>query len=142
MKNELLLVVMAVLLVSMVSMVSAKTIVAGKIYNADFSAVVGGASVDVTCGATVNSTVSLSDGTYVASFASAECDNNDTVMIHAIKAGVGENTINGTVYDYSALIPSLNLGIVNVPLVPEFGLIAGLIAVFGAVGAFFLIRRK
>ena len=42
--------------------------------------------------------------------------------------------------NYPAL--SLNVVIVNVPMVPEFGLIAGLTTVLGALGVFFVVRRK
>jgi hypothetical protein len=40
--------------------------------------------------------------------------------------------------------PGLNLdvGIVNVPMVPEFGLVVGLTTMLGALGVFFVVRRK
>ena len=36
----------------------------------------------------------------------------------------------------------LNIGVVNVPLIPEFGLIVGLLTVISAITVFFVIRRK
>lgn len=137
------LVVLMLMVVAMLGAVSAQTVIAGKIYNADFSDVVSGATVEVTCNNHLVNTTSLSDGAYSASYLNAECQGNNSLSVHAYKAGVGENTIIGDIHN-NYPIPNfdLNLGVVNVPLVPEFGLIAGLTTVLGALGVFFFVRKK
>ena len=50
----------------------------------------------------------------------------------------GSNT--GTVHEGS--ISGLDVAVVNVAMVPEFGVLAGLTTVLGAVGTFFFIRKK
>ena len=151
----LLGIVIAFFVVSMIGAVSAapsQVLVAGKIYNADFSNVEAGASVDVTCmhddvNNTMPTTMSLSDGSYSVLYDNTQsevalCDINDTVWVHAMKTGVGENTVSGNVNINLQPVLDIGLGVVNVPLIPEFGLIAGLTTIVGAVGLFFYIRRK
>ena len=149
MKKAFVLVMAVLLLITAISLVSAKTLVAGKIYNSDFTSIVEGAIVQVTCihnGVnSTNVTLSNSDGAYSAIFSESpmECTYNDTLSVHAFKAGVGENTVSGIVsIDKDVIGLDVNIGIVNVPLIPEFGIIAGAIAVIGAVGIFFFVRRK
>jgi hypothetical protein len=36
----------------------------------------------------------------------------------------------------------LNVGIINVPLIPEFGLLIGSLTVISAVAVFFVVRRR
>jgi hypothetical protein len=56
----------------------------------------------------------------------------------------GENTLVCEVHDYGVMthFDACVVGTPNVPVVPEFGLIAGLTTVLGALGAFLVMRRK
>jgi hypothetical protein len=37
---------------------------------------------------------------------------------------------------------NLKLNLKNIPMVPEYGLLAGTLTVLGALGTFFVVRRK
>jgi hypothetical protein len=140
------LVVLMLMVVAMLGVVSADTVIAGKIYNADFTAIEPGASVTVTCGgilAPEGTVLSKDDGAYSVTYdEELGCHQGSTLSVHAIKTGVGENTVTGEIHDGVVESLDLNLGVVNVPLVPEFGLIAGLTTVLGALGVFFFVRKK
>jgi hypothetical protein len=146
MNKTVSLVVLGLMLVAMLGVVSATgatTAIAGKIYNADFTATESGATVDVTCNGNTITVLSLGDGTYSVQFSGTVCNQGDSLSVHAIKAGVGENTVTGTIYDdYPAAQFNLNLGVVNVPLVPEFGAAIGVMTILGALGVFFMVRKK
>jgi hypothetical protein len=138
MKKGILLPVLVLLVLSVVSMVSAKTIVAGKIYNADFSDVVGNASVVVKCNTEMGNAFSLADGTYAVAFNETECNGGETVIVSASKGDL-TGSATGDVSDNVVL--DLDIAIVNVPLVPEFGMIVGFATVLSAIAVFFMIRR-
>jgi len=143
MKNKAIsFLIMTALLFSVMGVVSADTTyIAGKIYNADYSATINGATVNVTCNGNLLSTTSQNDGAYSVSYDESVCSQGSSLSVHAVKEGVGENTIIGTIHnDYPAV--NVNLGVVNVPLVPEFGAIVASLTVLGALGAFFVVRRK
>lgn len=146
--NKIVLgVVVALVMVMSVGAASSQVLVAGKIYSADFSNVVSGAMVNVTCmdvamGNTTLNTMSIEDGSYAATFNPGQCALNDGLSVHAFKEGVGENTVTGTVNIDMHPMLDLGIGVVNVPLVPEFGVIAAGITVLGAVAIFFFVRRK
>jgi hypothetical protein len=146
MKNSISLVVvslMAVLLLGFASATGDTTAIAGKIYNADYTAIVPGATVEITCGGSLQTVESKIDGTYSVNYDSEGCHEGSTLSVHAFKEGVGENTVTGNIYDdYPVPELDLNLGVVNVPLVPEFGLIVGVLTILGAVGVFFVVRRR
>jgi hypothetical protein len=148
MKKTILLLVMTTLLFGLISSVSAvsepgsTTVIAGKIYNADYTMEIGEAEVTVTCsGFTSPLIYSNSDGSYSASFDRSVCSEGDYLSVHAYKEGVGENTVEGDIHNQFPTV-DLNLGVVNVPLVPEFGTLAAGLTVFAALGAFFLVRRR
>src|SRR3989339_228731 len=115
MKKTLMLIVL--MLVFSVGVISAKTLIAGKIYNADFTDTISGADVMVNCNGNIQTTESLSDGAYSVTF-------NET----------------GTNHDNA--FGDWDLAIVNVPLVPEFSLIIGSLTILSAVGIFFFVRRE
>jgi hypothetical protein len=140
MKKIMLIVFLSLVILAVVGFASAETAIAGKIYNSDFSATVAGASVDVTCNSVTNSTLSLGDGTYVVNFDTSVCGDPSTVTVDAFKEGVGSGSATGTVH--SGLISNLDLAIVNVPLIPEFGLLVGTLTAVSAIGIFFIVRKK
>ncbi len=135
--------VLGILLISFSSAVvsAGTTIIAGKIYNSDYSATIGGATVKVTCNGYVNETSSKNDGTYSVTYSENECHEGNVLSVYAYKSGVGENTVSGKIYnDYPTF--DINLGVVNVPLVPEFGVLVGGLTILGALGVFFLVRKR
>jgi hypothetical protein len=158
MKKVLLSVAIVMLAVFMISAVSAKVFVGGKVYkNTELSDsnIVEGALVEVTClhedvEYMLNATTGA-DGSYsvlfeqpnnLASVAPIKlCDLYDNVSVYAMHPSYGSNTVNGVVnMDFPQI--DVDLGIVNVPLIPEFGMIAGLATIAGALGMFFFVRRK
>jgi type 1 fimbria pilin len=151
----ILLGALVLLMVSMISLTIAATtnpnittVIAGKIYdspNFETANGVSGANVNVTCNSINLTTISKGDGTYSVTFFENQgnyCPNNDSVSVTAEKDGVGSGRGKGIVYNYTTIMPDLYIGVVNIALVPEFGVIAGVITILGAVGAFFVIRRK
>ena len=142
MKKLYFLFMLLVLIVTVVGIVSAEvtTVIGGNISNADFTRPVGGATVEVTCDVNTNTTTSQNDGYYAVTFDPRFCSEGNYLSVRANKTGVGENTVIGNIHDNVNV--DLNLGIVNVPLVPEFGFFVGLTTVFGALGLFFYVRKK
>ena len=123
--------------------ISSGTIVAGIIYNAnDDDTPVENADVIVWCihndVTTERETTSQEDGTYSVSFTTDLCSLGDSLIVSASKGDLSGSQ-EGKV-DYN--IENWNIGIVNVPLVPEFGVIIGGLTVLGALGVFFVVRRK
>ena len=135
--------ILGLFVISMVSIVSAKTLVAGKIYNEDYSKVIGGAEVTVTCDPssviTTNPVIiSEADGTYAVEFYEnpMECTDGDMVTVYAEKDEMS-GTETGEVKDLGLTV---DLAIINVTI-PEFGLIIGALTLLCAVGIFAFVRR-
>ena len=133
---------LALFLISMIGVVSAKTLIAGKIYNADYSDTISGADVLVTCDGTPHSLVtSSSDGTYSVTYDDEEqCGYGDTLNVYAEKDGLSgykEGTIHENAFD-----TDWDLAIVNVPLVPEFGFFIGGLTIVSAIAVFFFVRKQ
>lgn len=135
----------ALVLLASVMGVSASTVIAGKIYdspNFETAHGVGGANINVTCGSNVLYTQSLADGTYSVTYVeTADCPNNSTVTVWAEKGGI-TNSGTGKVHDYTITGFDLYIGVVNIALIPEFGLVVGTLTLLSAVGVFFLVRRN
>jgi hypothetical protein len=101
MKRQLFLMSLAIFLltISLFGIVGANTLVGGKIYNSDYSGVIEGADIVITCGVDVLDTTSLSDGTYAVIFDSESCYNSNSVSIIASKdslSGQGNSIINSS----------------------------------------------
>jgi hypothetical protein len=141
MKRTFLAILVAIFVLSTFSVVSAKTLVAGKIYNSDFSSTIADASVNVTCNNTLMQTTSKSDGTYSVAFNLSECNIGNVATVAAVKGDLhGEKT--GTVFDGEVFDIPCDLAVVNVPLVPEFGLVIGGLTLLSAIAVFFVVRKK
>ena len=143
MKKAFSILIFGIMLISLLGAVSAgTTYIAGKIYNSDYSATVGGATVEVTCALSpVQSVLSKSDGAYSVQYDESVCHEGSSLSVHAFKTGVGENTVTGLIHDdYPAV--DINLGVVNVPLVPEFGAIVAGLTILSALGVFFIVRKR
>lgn len=143
MNKTLIALVLVFIAMASMTVVSAKTLVAGKIYNSDYSDVISGADVDVTCNDTTVSDTSEADGTYAVSFESETCPIGSEVTVEASKGDLyGEKT--GDVLDGEIFfdVPCDDLAVVNVPLIPEFGIVIGTLTAISAIGIFFFVRRK
>jgi len=153
-KNISLLLLIVLFLFGLSSVVSAQsagccigsgclTLVEGNITYADSGNFVEGADVIVTCnhgtgfGTVSENAVSSSNGNYYVIFCQTDCDKDDEVTVEATKNGL--SGINTGYVEYRGYI---DVAIVNVPLVPEFGLIAGAATIFGALGVFFIVRKR
>jgi len=129
-------------IISSLSFTSAYTMIAGKIYNGDYSDTFSGANVTATCNGNVQSMLSNSEGDYSFIYpetGSEGCNAGDSLSVSAVKgdlSGFKEGTIISNVVD------GWDLAIVNIPMVPEFGLIVGALTLVSAVGIFFFVRRE
>jgi len=161
--NLLFLMTFLVLSISLISACTTNcpkevTEVKGIVYqNNNLSDVVFKANVEVTCnhaymcGGKIKykeyneSTKSHKDGSYSVRFSPYECDQNDSVVVTAQKnelVGTEDGKITILTYNGNTKCLNKNVGIVNVPLVPEFGVFAGALTLLSAVGIFFFVRRK
>jgi hypothetical protein len=142
--NKIFGLVLGIFFLLMVGVVSAAptlTVISGTIYQADMTTIVPNADVSVTCthGAvqTVKTTTSNSLGSYGVVFPVGQCAVGDNVLVEAEKNSAdGSNT--GTVSHTGTCL--VNTSIINVSI-PEFGVIAGSVALVGALGIF-IYRRK
>jgi hypothetical protein len=125
--------------------------VGGIIYQNEITNVISDADVTVTCnhnGVDYSGvTTSQSNGEYGYLFDASECGYGDSVTVDAVKAGLmgtndGDITMTNTIVMNKSCKFKLNVGIVNVPMVPEFGVFAGALTLLSAVGIFFFVRRK
>ncbi len=126
-----------------VGMVSAKTLITGKIYNFDYSQTIAGANVVVDCNGNIQTTTSASDGSYVAVYnetGDGSCDSGDALVVNASHSSYGFGSLSGTINDDAFM--EWDLAIVNVPLVPEFGFFICGLTILGVIGIFFLVRRQ
>lgn len=91
----------AILSISLASFASAATItlVAGKVYNSDYSKLVDGADVSVICNGTSLATTSLSDGTFAVGFETSKCSTTDNPTITAAKTGLSDLRITDVVIE-------------------------------------------
>lgn len=115
-----------------------QSIVAGTVTNSGTGNPVGGASVSVLCDGHTLTSSTTSAGAYVVQFPSADCPNGATAQVTATK-GSNSASNSGKVNKLSA---SVNLAIVNVSVVPEFGIVAGISAAILGGGAFIVMRQR
>ncbi len=154
MKKALILTLMlSVFLISAVSAQAApecagqegyKTLIAGKIYdspNFETADGVSGATVYATCQNITKTATSKSDGTYSITFCPDDGCINTTASAYAKLGDVTSNTQDAEIQDYTAAF-DLYLGVINIALIPEFGVFVGALTLLSAVGVFFLVRIK
>ena len=146
MNKTISLMFLSLMLISMLGIVSAsdavfeQTLIAGKIYNADFSDTIEEASVTIDCSGNIQSSTSLSDGAYSVTYDGEACNEGSSLTVSAVKGSLyGSET--GIIHD-KALAGTWDLAVVNVPLVPEFGIIIGALTILSAMGIFFVVRRN
>ena len=142
-KTIIFIVFTLVLAISCVSTASTSpdtTIIAGKIYNAEYTGTIAGADVEVTCNGNVQTITSASDGAYSVQYPEDVCHEGNSLSVYAEKDGL-TGYKEGEIHDDYPMV-HWNLAVVNVPLVPEFGVVVGGLTVLGALGLFFLVRKK
>jgi len=134
------------LVISSLGLISATTFVGGTIYNEDFASTISGALVSITCNhegdLNIQNTTSSSEGTYAVTYNEVgedACDDGDFVTVVATYGNLSGSETGIVLND---LVGDLDVAIVNVPIVPEFGVIIGILTIFGAVGVFFIVRRE
>ena len=124
-----------------------RTIVYGTTFEKSTDEIVPHVNVNVTCytkdGPISKSTTSNGNGEYMVKFKrwkGEECNIGDEVLIQAEKGeffGVYEAVID----EYNLCKKTLRK-LVDIPLVPEFGVIVGMLTLISAVGIFFVVRRE
>lgn len=150
MKKIFSLMILSLLVVSMIGVVSAKTVIMGTIYNEDYSAKIGDVNITIACfhGEDINYRyiTSISSGDSIGDYAvyfpeigEGACNGGDSVTVTAIKDDLS-GTDTEIVVDN--MILDLDVAIINIPMVPEFGIFVGILTLFGALGVFFMIRRE
>lgn len=140
---------LVVLLVSFSSAMSANqyTAITGNVTDAFTGQLLGGVDISVVCnhnGTYYTKTVQIPTeqgkmGYYAVTFFASQCYEGDSVEVSATLGNLyGSNwgTVNGTRLDF------MDIAIVNVPLVPEFGFLIGMLTIVSAVGVFFFVRRE
>jgi hypothetical protein len=85
-----------ILIVLSLNLITAQTVIAGKIYNDNYSTTVADADVAVTCNSNTLTTLSLGDGTFAVSFDTGICNEPDAATAKASKEGL-TGTSSGTV---------------------------------------------
>ena len=116
-----------------------KTIVAGKVLD-DNNEPIADAYVKVVCDGHTVRTHTWENGIYAVGYPSYECHSGDDVRIYSSKDDMS-GSVSGTIKDCdSCLCRKFNVNIFRLQI-PEFGLVAGLIAFLVSITAFMLIRR-
>jgi len=140
--KKIIFAIMALMVIGLVASVSAVITpaeVTGTIFQHDGVTPVDSATVTATCGATTPASVlSLSDGTYDVQFNSADCPFGASVSVTAVK-GSETGTATGTTCASVDDCP-IPVALVDVSI-PEFGIMAGAVALIGALGIF-VYKRK
>lgn len=122
---------------------TSQTIVGGTIYQNTIENRIEGAEVWVICNEYQIYAISGADGTYSVNFDCSQCSYGDSVSVYASKNGLtGENFGKIDMTSEISENVTLDVGIINVPLVPEFGTIIAVLTAISALGVFFVIRKK
>jgi hypothetical protein len=103
------------------------------------------ANVEITChgdsGDVVKNVSTGALGFYGAIFSQDDCREGDLVSVKAWKndlSGLEEGFVQ---YGFESCNLNLDVAFINVPLVPEFGVVVGLLTMISAVGIFFVVRK-
>jgi len=142
MKKAFSILIFGIMLISLLGAVNAQTVVGGTIYDANYQNKISGAHVVVVCNGNTLETNSISDGSYsVAYNTSEECEYGDNLRVDATKGDLS-GSAEGTIQFNDVGGTSLDVGIYNVPLVPEFGAIVAGLTILSALGVFFIVRKR
>ena len=138
-KGNLLLIFL--ILISL-SFASAKTLIAGKVYNYDFSKTVSNATVIVNCNNHLKTTTSLRDGSYAVIYLETgpeSCKFGDNLTVFASHPEEGNGTVSGTIN--KDVIGSWDISITNIAI-PEFTTTIAMLTMLVALLVFFIVRRN
>ena len=157
MKKTFVFMVMGLFLVSMIGMTSAvpvgpNTLIAGTIYNSDFSEKIGNANITVACANggniyyryTVSTSGGDAKGDYQVTFPETNigdgaCKGGDSVTVTVLKDSLS-GVETETVVDNAVL--DIDIAIINVSMTPEFGFFLGIVTLLGSVGIIYVIRKE
>lgn len=116
-------------------------VVQGLISGPDENPLVG-ATVTVDCDSNLQSTTSDANGFYSVQFANVGCIAGEAVVVTAEKNGQS-GTSNGVMQDAGTVgFLKLDIAVVHVPVVPEFGLVTGLLALSTSGASYFFLKRR
>jgi hypothetical protein len=123
----------------LVGMVSADSYVMGKVTDGSNNPVAG-VALDINCDGELASTTTDAYGLYVVGLDSPDCDPGDMAYVTATDYDVTNSgeVCNGP--ESNLQCDGIDLALVNLTI-PEFGMIAGAVALVGALGIF-MYRRK
>ena len=103
---------------------------------------VAGANVSVTCNSNVLNAITNVNGVYFVQYSNVQCPVGQLVSVNA-SSGSMAGSNSGTMMAGSAVGGvQVDVAVVNVPLVPEFGLMIGAVTSLVSGGLFFLKRRS
>ena len=100
-----------------------------------------GANVSVLCNGNTLTTTTNPTGLYFVQFTNSVCMSGQTVTVTATSGGMS-GTETGTMDNgnsYGGV--RVDVAVVNIPLVPEFGMITGAVTALTSGGLFLLKRR-
>jgi hypothetical protein len=107
---------------------------------------VSGADVTVTCNGNVETTTSGPNGNYSVQYAPGKCDSGDTVSVSANYGSLNGDEQEKVTEEIDQVVGCLevivNVACVDVPLIPEFGIIAGTLTMAMALVVFLVVRKK
>ncbi|MBR9705453.1 hypothetical protein GOV14_00295 [Candidatus Pacearchaeota archaeon] len=122
------------------------TMIGGDVFDASTNERVANADIIVECyrGNEVNikKTKSFTNGKYIVTFTQDSvtgCFDGDTIKVSAIKGDLFGEEMGIVDKEY---LDNLDIGIVNVPMVPEFSVLIASLTILSAVAIFFVVRRK
>ena len=120
-----------------------KTVVSGRLYDEATGEGVNNATVKITCdnGALkTKTTTSFWNGFYIVKFDDSKCTVGDTVTVQAEKDG--QTGIGGPETVTDKIHSCWDFVIMNIPMVPEFGAVIGMLTMISALGVFFIVRKE
>ena len=116
-------------------------IVQGLISGPDNNAL-SGADIVVDCNGDIKNTTSDGVGFYSVQYTNEGCEQGDTATVTATKDGQ-TGIASGTLQDAGTIgFLKLDLAVVHVPVVPEFGLITGGLALLTSAGSYIAYKRR
>jgi len=116
-----------------------KTVIYGQITYGNNGSVVGGASVEVICNGNEKTTISGTHGYYHVLYDQSQCNYRDYATVNAQKGDLfGSKTEK--VNDWKGIFVDVER--INVPIVPEFGIVVGMLTIMSAIVVFFVVRKN
>lgn len=116
-------------------------IVQGLVSGSDNNPLVG-ADIQVDCNSVIKNTTSNASGFYSVQYANEGCDDGDTATVTATKDGQ-TGIADGVLQDEGTIgFLNLDVAVIHVPVVPEFGLITGGIALLTSAGSYYVFKRR